>query len=222
MPFPFSIRYSARLADKYARIKNREALELIAAFIEEKTGDDIVIEDEKLTFKSHFFKLRMSTNILAVIDRGAFHISEKGDKRILRYEFYLYRLFIIAGIMSLFAASLSRDMWFGIFCFLMLGCANWVIAIVRHRLLLNHIAKHIDRLVDRPQDAWQAATGPYPFNILTRKTTDGKTLEIHTILDAGYTVDDRVFINGSPAPNGKYKLGEMEYLSIEDGKINSL
>ena len=44
MPFPFSIIYTARLAGKYASINNIEALELIAAFIEEKTGDDIVIE----------------------------------------------------------------------------------------------------------------------------------------------------------------------------------
>ena len=222
MPFPFSIRYSARLADKYAGISNREALELIAAFIEEKCGDEIVFEDEKLTFKSHFFKLRMNTNILAVIDRGSFHIIEKGDKRILGYEIYMYRHFIIAAIMSLFMTSLSRDIWTGLFCFLLVGCANWVIAIVRHRLLLNHIAKHIDNLDDRPQDVRPAATGPYPFNIPTRKTTDGKTLEIHTTLDSGYTLDDRVFIDGNPAPSGKYKLGWMEYLSIEDGKIKSL
>lgn len=222
MPFPFSIRYSAQLADKYASISNREALELIAAFIEEKTGDDIVIEDEKLTFKSYFFKLRMNTNILAAIERGAFHISEKGDKRIIGYEIYMYRLLIITGIMSLFMASLSRDMWIGLFCFFVVGCANWVITIVRHRFFLDHIAKHLDNLVEKPNDAWKAATGPYPFNILTRKTTDGKTLEIHTTLDSGYTLDDRVFIDGNPAPSGKYKLGWMEYLSIEDGKIKSL
>ena len=77
-------------------------------------------------------------------------------------------------------------------------------------------------LSDRQGDVWKAATSQYAYNILKCKTTDGKILEIHTTLNAGYTVNDRVFIDGSPAASGKYKLGWMEYLSIEDGKIKSL
>lgn len=58
--------------------------------------------------------------------------------------------------------------------------------------------------------------------IRIKQTTDGIKLEIHSRLAVGYTVDDKVFINGNPAPSGKYKMGWMDYLTIEDGKIKSL
>lgn len=53
-------------------------------------------------------------------------------------------------------------------------------------------------------------------------TTDGKMLEIHSTLAVGYTVGDKVFINGQPAPAGRYKLGWMDYLTVDEGKIKKL
>ena len=54
MTFPFSIKYSAQLDENYASDRNKETLEFIEDFITQKTGDDIVIKDNKLTFSLNF------------------------------------------------------------------------------------------------------------------------------------------------------------------------
>lgn len=60
-----------------------------------------------------------------------------------------------------------------------------------------------------------------PYNIWPIRTSDSKILEVHTTLEAGYTIGDKVFFNGNPAPCGKYKLGWLDYVIVEDGKIQS-
>ena len=149
MTFPFSIKYSARLNDNFASNRKIDAFEFIEAFITKKTGDDIVIENDKLTFKSKFFKWRRNTNILVPIEKGVFTIIDKGDRTILTYEFYMYRLFISVTIMSAFMAIVSQEVWFGIFCFFWLGGMNWLIAIIRHKMMLNKITKEIDSLSNK-------------------------------------------------------------------------
>ena len=156
MTFPFSIKYSARLSDSFASDRNKEALEFIEDFITKKTGDDIIIENDKLTFKSKFFKSgRWNTNILVPIEKGVFNIIEKGGKTILTYEFYMYHLFITVTIMSAFMATVSQQVWFGILCFLWLGGMNWLTAIIRHKMMLNEIAKEIDNLINKPKEYGQ-------------------------------------------------------------------
>ncbi len=149
MIFPFSIKYSARLSDNFDKDRNKETLKYIEDFITKKTADDIVIEDEKLTFKSNFFRARWNTNVLGPIERGVFTIIDKGDKTILTYEFFMYRLFIIVTIMSVFVGTASKGVSIGILCFLWLGGMNWLIAIIRHKRMLKEIVKGIDSIVSK-------------------------------------------------------------------------
>ncbi|KQT17106.1 hypothetical protein ASG31_12210 [Chryseobacterium sp. Leaf404] len=68
-----------------------ETLEFIEQFITKKTGEDIIIKDNKLTFKSKFFKWgRWNGNILIPIEKGTFKIVDQGNRTILTYEFYMY------------------------------------------------------------------------------------------------------------------------------------
>jgi len=52
--------------------------------------------------------------------------------------------------------------------------------------------------------------------------SDGRVLEIHTELTVGYTVGDEVFLDGTSAPDGKYKIAWLQSILIENGKIKSL
>lgn len=55
--------------------------------------------------------------------------------------------------------------------------------------------------------------------------TDKGKLEIKTKLSAGYTQGDFVFLNGDPAPNGKYVNGWPSwycYFIVEDGRIKEM
>lgn len=152
MTFPFSIRYSARLNGNFANDRNKEALDFIEDFITKKTAEDIVIDENKLTFKSKFFKWgRWNTNILVPIEKGIFIIVDKGDKTILTYEFYMYHLFIAVTIMSAFMATVSQQVWVGILFFLWVGGMNWLTAIIRHKMMLTEIAKEVENLIYKPK-----------------------------------------------------------------------
>ena len=161
MIFPFSIKYSARLGDGFASDRNKEALEFIEDFITKKNADVIIIENDKLTYRKKFFGSRNSfkTDILINVEKGVFRIVEKGGTTILTYEFYMYHLFITATIGSVFMATIlsvfmftvSLQVCFGIICFLWLGGMNWLISIIRHKMMLNEIAMEIVNSIYKPK-----------------------------------------------------------------------
>ncbi len=156
MIFPFTIKYSVHLDNYYAIERSKETLEIIQEFITQKTGEDIIIRDNKLTFKSKFFKSgRLNTNVLVPIEKGVFTIIEKDRRPILTYEFYMYRLFIVVTIMSAFGAIADQQVWSGILCFLWVGGMNWLTAIIRHKMMLNEIAKEIDNFINKTEEDGQ-------------------------------------------------------------------
>ena len=60
---------------------------------------------------------------------------------------------------------------------------------------------------------------------ITWLNTDKGKLEIRTKLDAGYTYGDLVFLNGKPAPDGKYVYGWpawISYVVVKDGKLKNI
>lgn len=144
MAFPFSIKYTKQLKHTVNASDMHKVLNHIAGFITNKTGEDINIQDNQLTFKSRFFRMRWNTNIMAPIEKGAFTIISDEAKTILIYEIFMYRLFIIVSIMSVVMATVSQQIWFGVLCFFWLGGMNWIIARSRHRNMLNDIANGID------------------------------------------------------------------------------
>jgi hypothetical protein len=63
-----------------------------------------------------------------------------------------------------------------------------------------------------------------PYRTTWLDTNKGK-LEIRTKLSAGYTYGDSVFLNGAPAPDGKYVNGWpswMSYIIVKDGKLKDI
>lgn len=52
----------------------------------------------------------------------------------------------------------------------------------------------------------------------TIKTRDGN-LEIKTYLSNGYTTGDKVFLNGKPAPDERYKIGWFDYIRVINGEL---
>lgn len=148
MIFPFSIKYSKILTPSFSQNKDKVVLEFIKDFIEKKSGDDIVINDRQLTFRSRFFKSgRWNSNILVPIERGVFKLADKGDRTILTYEFFMYHLFIFVTIFAVFLMTISQHMWVGFIIFLWIGGINWIVTIIRHRLMIKKIVKGIDNLL---------------------------------------------------------------------------
>lgn len=58
--------------------------------------------------------------------------------------------------------------------------------------------------------------------VVQKKLSDGRIFLIHSSLTVGYTVGDKVTINGEPALDGKYRFGWADSIVVEDGKIKKL
>lgn len=85
-----------------------------------------------------------SFDILGPIEKGEFKITQGNGGIVLTYEFFMFRLFIIVAIMSLAVGLGTKELNNGLMCFAWLGGMNWLIALIRHRLMLVDIANEID------------------------------------------------------------------------------
>jgi len=146
MFFPFSIKYSKRLENKISADKTDKATQFIKEFLANKSAEDIQINARQITFKASMFGPRWKTNIMVPIERGEFTLSDKDDYSIITYQFNMYRLFIIVTIMSIVFTIGSKEIFVGVMCFGWLGGMNWLVAIIRHRLMLVNIVNGLDQL----------------------------------------------------------------------------
>lgn len=146
MIFPFTIKYSKRLKEKVSHVDTERAMKYIGDFITKKTAEDITIAGNELTFKSGFFRMRWSTNIMGTIEKGKFNLIDNGIENVLTYEISMYRFFVIVTLMSLGMATVAHQPWFGILCFVWLGGMNWITSFIRHRNMLGDIVVGIDTL----------------------------------------------------------------------------
>jgi hypothetical protein len=85
------------------------------------------------------------------VDRGIFTLIYKDDSWYLRYQIDMRKLFIYTGLMSvafgIFGTIGNGMWWIGIWAFLWLCGANWVIACLRHGLLATELAEEINELI---------------------------------------------------------------------------
>ena len=147
MVFPFTIKYSKRLKEKVTASDTTNVLDYIGDFVTKKTAEDITVDGNELTFKSGFFRMRWSSNIMGVIEKGKFNLIDNGNETVLTYEFFMYRTFAIVAVMSLVMGTVSRQPWFGVLCLAWIGGMNWLTAIIRHRNMFGNIVAGIDNLI---------------------------------------------------------------------------
>lgn len=147
MFFPFTIKFKKCFQVKLTETDKELALRYIEDFIEKKSAENIIICGNELTFYSNFFTMRWNTNIMSLIEKGMFHIINDENGCILSYEFFMYRFFVIVAIMSVVMGFFSKNIWVSFACFALLGGVNWVIAIIRHRIMFGNIITGIDSLI---------------------------------------------------------------------------
>jgi hypothetical protein len=138
MAFPFTIKYSGLLNEHFSTDDTQDVMLSVEAYIQKKNGEDITIQDNQLTFTTSFFS-GTSWSILSTIEKGIFRIETSNGRSNLNYEFSMYRLLIIAILMSSVFGILSKDFLTGLGCFAAVGGINWLIAIARHRGMIDEI-----------------------------------------------------------------------------------
>ncbi|QNE39421.1 hypothetical protein F1C16_07565 [Hymenobacter sp. NBH84] len=152
--FPFSISYSVQLTRNITLDEYESVLKYVKEFIEKKTADDIIIWENGLEFKSRLLKWRSRNNIMSAIDKGEFYILSKEGKTFISYKIYMYFLLLSALVFAGLVEALTKNIALSVFVIIFMGGLNWLIAVIRHRYMLNDLKKRIDLLIP---------SGIYPF-----------------------------------------------------------
>ena len=145
--FPFSIKYSAQLTRNITADEYESMLNYIKEFIEKKTADDIVMWENSLEFKSRLFRWRSRNNIMSAIDKGELYIISKEDKTFILYKIYMYFLLLSSFAFAVLMGVLTKNIALSVFSIVFMGGLNWVVAIIRHKYMLNDLKKRIDVLI---------------------------------------------------------------------------
>ena len=138
MIFPFTIKYQKHIDVKVSTQNVEPLMNFIEEFITKKNGENVTISAAKLKFSSSIFSGH-SWSILGPIEKGEFNIFIENNTYKLSYEFFMFRLFIIVSIMSIFMWLVSKEVEVLLMCFAWLGGMNWFIAIIRHRLMFRKL-----------------------------------------------------------------------------------
>jgi hypothetical protein len=147
MPIPFTHKYSQSLGQQLSVAQQQRAFAFIAFYLKDKTVEEIIRSEKGLTFKSGAFKFRLNIHILNTIEKGSFEFYSRDNLSVLGYEIYMYRLFTQIGILGALAYIASKEAAVPLLALAILGL-NWVIAIVRHRLMLLNIIEGLKILID--------------------------------------------------------------------------
>jgi hypothetical protein len=143
MIFPFSFKYSRKLADSMLISDKELLLNHIAEFLENKKARNIRISGNQLEFSTSVFEIgwTINWNVIMPIEKGKFVIVSDGIREHLTYEFSMYRLILVALVGSIFLGIAGSDIFMGLIFFGFLGGLNWIIALIRQGLMLNKIIK---------------------------------------------------------------------------------
>lgn len=80
----------------------------------------------------------------------------------------------------------------------------------------NKVTSTIEELLEKVEKKYLSE----PIDrIVRKKLRDGRYFDIYSSLAVGYTVGDKVRINGQIPLNGEYKFGLFDSILVEDGKI---
>ncbi|MCX6335339.1 MAG: hypothetical protein NT092_13745 [Bacteroidia bacterium] len=145
--FPLSVKYSVKLKKKVLDSDVERIMKSIKEDIEEKSGEEIVIEGSTLTYKSRFGGIRMSYNILKTVEKGIFQLNFDGTMYKLTYEFFMYRIFLLAFISSIVFGIITKKALDGLIFFVVLGLFNWLITIIRHRMMFRDMVSDIEDII---------------------------------------------------------------------------
>ncbi len=143
MIFPFSIQYSKRIKVKISEENQQIILTYISTFIDQYQGGNISQRGNQILFERGYGVSR--SHIFATIDEGVFSLFVKDGTYFLAYEFSMYNLFAIATVITIVASFFSIEA--GLIGFLAIGILNWVITIIRHKIMFLKISKNLAQLI---------------------------------------------------------------------------
>jgi hypothetical protein len=145
--FPFTVRYSRRFKKKVSVSQTEEIIAYIKDFLSKKTVDEVVVGGNTVTYKSWHYKFRWAHDILVPVNKGIFQLEFKEEGCRLTYQFYLQKWFLVSLAISLLAGVPVQSFLIAVIFFGAILITGWLIAIIRHRLMLSEIVFDIEVLI---------------------------------------------------------------------------
>lgn len=139
---PFSTTFTSKIKTSDASIDKRKCLTYLNNYIEKYNGEDIFISENTIFFKPKFRFFGSGWYKFSNIEKGEFVLTDNS----ISFKFYMYRLLIIATIMAAYMGYSTKEVFVGIFFFLVLGGGNWVIALIKFRKMTNELAITLSNL----------------------------------------------------------------------------
>jgi hypothetical protein len=145
MAFPFSVKYSNKLEGDISEEDYSAIFSIISNILINKPAKDIVLNGDQLQYRPGNYVGR--GNIMEPIDKGVFTLVKQGDRSIITYEFFMYKMLAITFAMGIFFGLFSKLVWVGVASFLWLGGMNWLIGIMRHSGMFDEITSAINDFI---------------------------------------------------------------------------
>ena len=135
-PYPFSFTYKKKLSRD---IDIQESLKAFDKEIRSHSVEDVVVENKKLHFSVPFFRLVWNWNLMSPVDFGQVEFIEVSNQLLLEYKISVFRFFFIVLGMSILFGVISKNIYVGIICFVVMGFINWLLAFNRHKLFFEKL-----------------------------------------------------------------------------------
>ncbi len=148
MPVPFNIQYTRALRKSVSGPAIAPAMDFIKEFINQQTGDDILIDGNTVSYSVNFFRIRWRHNAMIAVDKGVFTLVNDGNISVLKYRFLMYRFWGMLGAFSVLAGFFMHTFFISLFFLFVFGGIVVTATAARHRQMLNEIASNIDLLPD--------------------------------------------------------------------------
>lgn len=145
MAFPFTITFKRKLRGVITPNNQLIALQYIKTKIEEDAADNIVMEENGVSYKGTTSRWRGA--LFNGPDSGQFSLIATDDQWHLIYEIRMHQSFMITGGMSLLMGIVSQVWWFVLVAFSWLCGMNWFIINLRHGGLAADIADGVNDLL---------------------------------------------------------------------------
>jgi hypothetical protein len=145
--FPFTVRYTQRFEKKISISDTAEIIAYIKDFLSQKTVDEVEVEGNTVTYSSWKYKFRWAHDILTPVNKGIFQLGFKDNGCQLTYQFFMQKLFLVSFAVSILAGVSVLSFLVSAIFFGITAITGWLIAIIRHRLMLSEVVFDIEVLI---------------------------------------------------------------------------
>ena len=141
---PFDITLSKKIFSSLSQNKRTWILKLFENEFQYRKADNLQINEDQLKFKNSFYKTGSNLNIMLPVDQGIIWLEETtNNENRVYYNFSLTRIYVLSFVIGIFAYAASNEWTTTILVALGFLSLNWIVTVLRHKIMFNSLMKKI-------------------------------------------------------------------------------